>query len=72
MTVLLAFREAGREGSRNAIQGSVYLNKNVKKSVPFVMRDRWLDLVFGGIITISRLGVYITMIQFKFESEPHL
>jgi len=30
------------------------------------MGDRWLDLVFGGIITISRLGVYITMIQFKF------
>jgi hypothetical protein len=26
----------------------------------------WLDLVFGEIITISRLGVYIAMIRFKF------
>jgi hypothetical protein len=46
VTVLLAFRKAGRVGSRNGIQESVCLGKNDKTSVPLVIGDKGLDLAF--------------------------
>jgi hypothetical protein len=58
MAVRLREEKRARAGSRNDIQKSLGINKNIKKSGPLIIREGGLKLVLILILYLFLLDIY--------------